>query len=247
MSNKEAASTAQDMTEESATGSSESDKWDQPEAWDPVLNDLRRLKWLDDRVYELALDRRERFETHPVHLMTHNGSLTPPGLAQLRFSAVHDPSRAHACLAYFASPPPPPPPPLPPLFYANRHPGLGLERSEVIVALANMVYGTLNKQNPWAYSKTQIYEWLDNPRYVKHAAAAADLFCERFDPDAPIEEELAKEKAEGIRAVIKRDVEYDVVQVSTAYSVWLWSFGTFCLTSAIRPPPPPLRALLVAS
>ncbi|CAM9860894.1 unnamed protein product [Ascophyllum nodosum] len=149
VSNKEAASTAQDMTEESATGSSESDKWDQPEAWDPVLNDLRRLKWLDDRVYELALDR---------------------------------------------------------------HPGLGLERSEVIVALANMVYGTLNKQNPWAYSKTQIYEWLDNPRYVKHAAAAADLFCERFDPDAPIEEELAKEKAEGIRAVIKRDVEYDVVQ-----------------------------------
>lgn len=35
---------------------------------------------------------------------------------------------------------------------------MGLERSEVIVALANMVYGVLHKQNPWAYSTTQIYE-----------------------------------------------------------------------------------------
>lgn len=38
-----------------------------------------------------------------------------------------------------------------------RHPGLGLETSEVIVALANMVYGVLHKTHPWAYSKSQMY------------------------------------------------------------------------------------------
>ncbi|CAN0459175.1 unnamed protein product, partial [Scytosiphon promiscuus] len=64
----------------------------------------------------------------------------------------------------------------------NRHPGLGLERAEVITALSNMVYGVLHKTNPWAYSKTQMYHWLDIPRYVRHATATADLFCERFSP-----------------------------------------------------------------
>lgn len=48
--------------------------------------------------------------------------------------------------------------------YSNisRHPGLGLERAEVITALSNMVYGVLHKTNPWAYSKTQMY-------HVSHA------------------------------------------------------------------------------
>lgn len=82
----------------------------------------------------------------------------------------------------------------------------------MIVALANMVYGTLNKRNPWAYSKSQISQWLDNPRYVKHAAATADLFCALFDPDAPLERVKAEARARDIRAAVKRDVEYDVVQ-----------------------------------
>lgn len=82
----------------------------------------------------------------------------------------------------------------------------------MIVALANMVYGTLNKRNPWAYSKSQISQWLDNPRYVKHAAATADLFCALFDPDAPLDKVKAETMARDIRAAVKRDVEYDVVQ-----------------------------------
>lgn len=42
--------------------------------------------------------------------------------------------------------------------YMRRHPDLGLERSEIIVTLANMVYGALQKRNLWAYSKSQIYQ-----------------------------------------------------------------------------------------
>lgn len=60
MNDKAAASANQDASshEESAdNGCEASDKWDQAGAWEPVMNDLRRLKWLDNRVYELALDK----------------------------------------------------------------------------------------------------------------------------------------------------------------------------------------------
>ncbi|CAN0510114.1 unnamed protein product, partial [Laminaria digitata] len=53
---------------------------------------------------------------------------------------------------------------------------------------------------------------LDNPRYVRHAGAAADLFCARFSPDDPMEQEVADKNANEIRATVKRDVEHEVVQ-----------------------------------
>lgn len=61
-------------------------------------------------------------------------------------------------------------------------------------------------------------KWLDNPRYVRHAAAAADLFCARFSPDVAMSEETAEVRANEIRAVIKRDVEHEMVQVRAPLS-----------------------------
>lgn len=59
----------------------------------------------------------------------------------------------------------------------------------------------------------QTKKWLDNPRYVRHAAAAADLFCARFSPDVAMSEDSAEAKANEVRAAIKRDVEHEMVQV----------------------------------
>ncbi|CAM9314944.1 unnamed protein product [Discosporangium mesarthrocarpum] len=123
--------------------------YDDKEVWESISKDLRRLKWLDELVFDLALDR---------------------------------------------------------------HPGLGLEKVEVIVSLANMVYGALHKQNPWAYSKSQIYEWLANPRYVKHAEALADLLFDRFRPEDPLPPGMVEEKAGRIRQAVRRDVEHVVAQ-----------------------------------
>lgn len=39
------------------SGGPDSLAWDRPAAWEHVKKDLRRLKWLDERVYELALDK----------------------------------------------------------------------------------------------------------------------------------------------------------------------------------------------
>lgn len=33
------------------------DRWDEPGAWDAVMKDLRRIKWADERVYELMLEK----------------------------------------------------------------------------------------------------------------------------------------------------------------------------------------------
>lgn len=67
---------------------------------------------------------------------------------------THPRSRYDCAPAFTAVPPDETPTPTP---TQHRHPGLGLERSEVIVALANMVYGVLHKTHPWAYSKSQMY------------------------------------------------------------------------------------------
>lgn len=38
-------------------GSRWEDRWDEPGAWEGVMKDLRRIKWADERVYELMLER----------------------------------------------------------------------------------------------------------------------------------------------------------------------------------------------
>lgn len=48
---------------------------------------------------------------------------------------------------------------------------------------------------------------------MRHAAAAADLFCARFSPDVAMSEEGALAQANEIRVAIKRDVEHEMVQV----------------------------------
>lgn len=80
------------------------------------------------------------------------------------------------------------------------------------------------------------HQWLDNPRYVKHASAVADLFCDRFAPldmedsagdsdgggrhNGIMSQAEAEGRAQEIRAAISRDVEHDEVQVSTHVQVY---------------------------
>lgn len=72
-------------------------------------------------------------------------------------------------------------------------------------------------------------KWLDNPRYVRHAAAAADLFCARFSPDVAMSETSVETRANEIRAKIKRDVEHDMVEVRCAARfAQLFAFFALC-------------------
>lgn len=52
-----AAAAAGDETGAEVVDTSWEDRWDQPGAWDAVMKDLRRIKWADERVYELMLER----------------------------------------------------------------------------------------------------------------------------------------------------------------------------------------------
>lgn len=72
-------------------------------------------------------------------------------------------------------------------------------------------------------------QWLDNPRYVRHAAAAADLFCARFSPEAATSEANAEGRANEIRASIKRDVEHEMVQVRSRAACVLLFYPAGCV------------------
>lgn len=65
---------------------------------------------------------------------------------------------------------------------------------------------------------------------MRHAAAAADLFCARFSPHEDMSEADAEARADEIRATITRDVEHDMVQVRSVHA---------------PPPPPPPQPLLI--
>ena len=92
-------------------------------------------------------------------------------------------------------------------FVTKKHPWLGLDRGEIIVAMANMVHGVLAKQNLWAFSKANIATKLQEERYVKFAARAADLFIAKFDPKQPLSKEELNERIVALRTSIKKNVE----------------------------------------
>jgi len=90
---------------------------------------------------------------------------------------------------------------------AVAHPSLGLRRAEVITGLCSMLHGMLSKENSWTFSKTNILNMVSHPRYVKHAAAIADLFIQRFNPAQPMPESEFTHAREDLSHSIHAEVE----------------------------------------
>jgi glutamate dehydrogenase len=90
---------------------------------------------------------------------------------------------------------------------------MGLRHAEVTNALVSMVYGILHKVNPWAFTRTHMSQWLETPRYGRHAMAIAQLFIDRFNPDAPLSNEEFTKRADSLCEKFRRDVELTELQV----------------------------------
>jgi glutamate dehydrogenase len=92
-----------------------------------------------------------------------------------------------------------------------------LLKAEVVQALSHMVYGVLNKVNPYAFSKTRMSEMLRQPVNINIAAEIAALFVVKFDPDArggaPIDPAQYAARAEEILQKIQTKVEFDDAQL----------------------------------
>jgi glutamate dehydrogenase len=92
-----------------------------------------------------------------------------------------------------------------------------LLKAETVQALSHMIYGVLNKVNPYAFSKTRISEMLLQPVNLNVAKDIASLFVDKFDPDArdgaTIEHSVYAGRAEAILETIQTRVEYDDAQL----------------------------------
>lgn len=69
-----------------------------------------------------------------------------------------------------------------------RHPTLGVEKAEVIVALCSMLHGPLSKENNQSYAsiKTLISILDKSPHFITLSNDIAQLFLDRFNPKNPL-------------------------------------------------------------
>jgi len=84
---------------------------------------------------------------------------------------------------------------------------VGVVRAEILTALNSMTHPILSKQDPWAFSKTNIRQVIEHPRYVRLATGIADLFSARFDPISPVSDTRYNAWLQSLRDEIAADVE----------------------------------------
>jgi glutamate dehydrogenase len=91
----------------------------------------------------------------------------------------------------------------------EQFPELGVTRGEIITALCSLIHPVLAKLNALAFSQTSILETVAAPhgRFVRHAAAIADLFLDRFRPGSPLSEADFEDRCEDLIKAIDNDVE----------------------------------------
>jgi len=89
----------------------------------------------------------------------------------------------------------------------ERYPWLGTRRAEIVAALGSLMHPIMTKRDSVTYSKANIVSSITHERCIAHTAAIAELFMDRFDPEAPLSDEALEEKAARLRAEIERGVE----------------------------------------
>ena len=94
--------------------------------------------------------------------------------------------------------------------FANRQ-EVGVMRAEVITALSSVLHSLLSKQDPFAFSKTNINNVFAQPRHLRHAVGIADLFQERFNPEQALPENRYRAWVRTLRSDIEADVQEDQV------------------------------------
>ncbi|EQC28841.1 hypothetical protein SDRG_13354 [Saprolegnia diclina VS20] len=95
-----------------------------------------------------------------------------------------------------------------PLNMALKHKNVSISHAEIITTYAHMLHGMLAKVDPYAYSLPRILEVLNQPQHVGLAAQIADLFLERFDPNAP--KKMSSDEFNARREAIKIDIRRNV-------------------------------------
>lgn len=87
----------------------------------------------------------------------------------------------------------------------NSH--ITVTQAEVIGALLRLVHCPLAKENPFAFAVSRMREIVLREQHLMHARAIADLFLDRFNPDAPLSNADFATRQADIKQAIHNSVE----------------------------------------
>lgn len=96
----------------------------------------------------------------------------------------------------------------------NSHPELGVDKAEIITALCSMVHGPLHKIDRSSFNSIKsIIQIIDgNKQYVAIADLIASLFLERFNPAAPISDDVFQARSTEIKNKINV-LQFDAAKI----------------------------------
>jgi glutamate dehydrogenase len=84
-----------------------------------------------------------------------------------------------------------------------KHPSLGIERSEVIMAYCSMLHSVLYQIDSQNYASIQsVVESISRPLHLRLASDIADLFLDRFNPNLALSDEEFQTRADEIKSKI---------------------------------------------
>merc|ERR1719510_788680 len=80
------------------------------------------------------------------------------------------------------------------LAYERRFPEFTIEQSEILMTLATMIYGPLNKDLPFAFTLEKLQQTIMTPEHAPIGKGIADLFAARFNPDSPLSDDEYRQR-----------------------------------------------------
>jgi len=98
-------------------------------------------------------------------------------------------------------------------WYEKQHPNIiSLDQAEVVLTLANMIYGPLNKELPYAFTLERLEHTVMMPEHANLVHDIGQLFLNKFDVVNTSTAEQYKAEEQRIRTMIDKEVQTNVWQ-----------------------------------
>jgi glutamate dehydrogenase len=89
----------------------------------------------------------------------------------------------------------------------KKYPWLGVTRGEIITGLSSILHPIMSDKNPFAFSRSNIFDLVTKSRNIQHASEIADLLLDRFHPKHPLSDSDFSIRKENLENSIIDDVE----------------------------------------
>lgn len=94
----------------------------------------------------------------------------------------------------------------------NKYPGIGLPKCEVITCFCSLLHPVMTNKNSYAFSMGNIYDIITSERYINYAEVIAELFLNKFHPNASKNVFVLQEQQDVIVKKLNDEVEDTVAK-----------------------------------